>query len=300
MSVRPILIVDDDQDYLDSIKTQFNSLGVPTITSTTQENASEILVKHWDNLDAVVVDLDLSPGDRESGITFLETIASKLKSDASAYLITDKALTPKLNDRLKNLNAKVIDKADAKRWRNIFTAGDFDASAPADEAIDAALFRSANQRKTKAVAEGREYYSCFISYADEDETIARRLYEGLDAAGVRCWFAPESLDIGAMIRPTIDRAIKEHERVLLILSEHSLKSAWVEHEVETTLAREKILREKEGTFASLILPIRVDDAIERIDAGWASLLKNTRYMGDFTSDSKYRKSFTRILKALRK
>lgn len=41
-----------------------------------------------------------------------------------------------------------------------------------------------------------EYYSCFISYSSKDEEFARRLYADLQSNNVRCWFAPEDLDIG--------------------------------------------------------------------------------------------------------
>ncbi|SRR5260370_24451901 len=49
--------------------------------------------------------------------------------------------------------------------------------------------------------------------------------------GVRCWIAPHDLPIGAKILDGLDAAIRLHEKVLLILSEHSIRSDWVEDEV---------------------------------------------------------------------
>ena len=41
-----------------------------------------------------------------------------------------------------------------------------------------------------------DYYSCFISYSSKDQAFAERLYADLQSKGVRCWYAPEDMDIG--------------------------------------------------------------------------------------------------------
>lgn len=56
---------------------------------------------------------------------------------------------------------------------------------------------------------------------------------------MRCWFAPEDLKIGAEIRTGIDESILVHDKLLLVLSETSVKSQWVQQEVETALAKER-------------------------------------------------------------
>ena len=84
-----------------------------------------------------------------------------------------------------------------------------------------------------------EFYSCFISYSSKDQDFADRLYTDLQSRGVRCWFAPEDLKIGAETRNTIDESIRLHDKLLLILTEHSVSSQWVEHEVEAALEREE-------------------------------------------------------------
>lgn len=84
-----------------------------------------------------------------------------------------------------------------------------------------------------------QYHSCFISYSSKDETLARRLHADLQANGVRCWFAPEDMKIGDKIRARIDEAIHLQEKLLLLLSKHSLESNWVEDEVEAALEKEQ-------------------------------------------------------------
>jgi hypothetical protein len=97
-----------------------------------------------------------------------------------------------------------------------------------------------------------EYYSCFISYSSKDEAIAKRLYADLQSNNVRCWFAPEDMKIGDKIRPRIDEAIRVHDKLLLVLSENSVKSDWVEKEVET--AFEKELQQQKP----VLFPIHLD------------------------------------------
>ena len=84
-----------------------------------------------------------------------------------------------------------------------------------------------------------EYYSCFISYSSKDQAFAERLHADLQAKGVRCWFAPHDLKIGDRFRQRIDEAIRVHDKLLLILSEHSIESDWVATEVEAAFEKER-------------------------------------------------------------
>src|SRR6266581_7109331 len=84
-----------------------------------------------------------------------------------------------------------------------------------------------------------EYYSCFISYSSKDEAFANRLYADLQNNNVRCWFAPEDMKIGDKIRPRIDESIHIYDKLLLVLSEHSVASKWVDFEVEAAMDKEQ-------------------------------------------------------------
>src|SRR6266516_4310672 len=77
-----------------------------------------------------------------------------------------------------------------------------------------------------------EFYSCFISYSSRDQEFAERLHADLQNKGVRCWFAPHDVQGGRKLHEQIDQAIRAHERLLLILSSHSMKSEWVKTEIE--------------------------------------------------------------------
>jgi uncharacterized protein YjbI with pentapeptide repeats len=79
--------------------------------------------------------------------------------------------------------------------------------------------------------EAIQFYSCFISYSAKDQSFAERLHADLQSKGVRCWFAPHDLPVGAKIWDAIDEAIRLREKLLLILSKASIASEWVEDEV---------------------------------------------------------------------
>jgi hypothetical protein len=72
-----------------------------------------------------------------------------------------------------------------------------------------------------------QLYSCFISYSTKDDEFANRLHADLQNKGVRCWFAPEDMKIGDRIGDTIDTAIRLRNKLLLVLSETAVTSAWV-------------------------------------------------------------------------
>jgi len=82
------------------------------------------------------------------------------------------------------------------------------------------------------------YYSCFISYSTHDQEFAEWLHADLQAKGVRCWFAPHDIRGGRKIHEQIDEAIRLHDRLLLILSEDSMSSEWVNTEIAKARKRE--------------------------------------------------------------
>jgi hypothetical protein len=83
-----------------------------------------------------------------------------------------------------------------------------------------------------------EFYSCFISHSTADKAFADRLYADLQAKGVRCWYAPHDIKGGEYIHVQIGEAIRQHEKLLLILSESSINSEWVKQEITKAKKRE--------------------------------------------------------------
>ncbi|HZO76151.1 MAG TPA: toll/interleukin-1 receptor domain-containing protein [Ktedonobacteraceae bacterium] len=141
-----------------------------------------------------------------------------------------------------------------------------------------------------------QYYTCFISYSSKDQDFATRLYADLQSNNVRCWYAPEDMKIGDRIRQRIDESIRIYDKLLLVLSRHSVMSSWMEAEVESALEKERRHNK------SVLFPIRLDDAVERTTQAWAAHISQTRHIGDFTrwkEHDAYQRGLKKLLRDLK-
>ncbi|HET9183301.1 MAG TPA: toll/interleukin-1 receptor domain-containing protein [Candidatus Angelobacter sp.] len=157
-----------------------------------------------------------------------------------------------------------------------------------------AMLEHQAQKRNKEAPWGN-FYSCFISHSTKDLDFAQRLYTDLEKMGVRCWFAPKDLRIGEKLRSSFDEAINSHDKLLILLSESSLNSIWVEKEVETAFEKEKQQRR------TVLLPICLDDAVMETNQAWASDIRRARNIGDFRNwrnPDSYKNSFDRLLQDL--
>jgi hypothetical protein len=146
------------------------------------------------------------------------------------------------------------------------------------------------------VSKAIDYYSCFISYSSKDDAFAQRLHADLQQKGVRCWFAPEDLKIGDKFRMRIDESIRVYDKLMVILSVNSIRSPWVEKEVEVALEKER----KQNKL--VLFPTRLDNAVMETDQAWAASLRRARHIGDFRAwkdHAPYQKSFDRLLRDLK-
>jgi hypothetical protein len=140
-----------------------------------------------------------------------------------------------------------------------------------------------------------QYYSCFISYSAKDDDFAKHLHADLENNGVRCWFAPHDLPIGEKILDSINAAIRLRDKVLLVLSEHSIGSEWVEDEVTKGFEEER----KRGQI--VLFPVRLDNAVMTTTEAWAVKVR-ARNIGDFLrwkDHDAYKQSLDRVLRELK-
>jgi hypothetical protein len=107
--------------------------------------------------------------------------------------------------------------------------------------------------------ESQDYPRVFISYSSDDEGFATSLYSVLTEYGVDAWFAPENMRGGRKINEQLEEAIAERDKIILILSEASMRSPWVKSELEWATDREINAGEQ------ILFPIRVVpfDAVRR-------------------------------------
>lgn len=156
----------------------------------------------------------------------------------------------------------------------------------------------------KQVEHTKKTISVFISYSHQDEAFAKYLYETLaKCKDVYCWYAPEDIQGGKKLHEQIDEAIRTHDKLLLVLSEHSIHSEWVKTEIAHARQREVTQNKR------MLFPIRLVD-FESIknwtcfdtDAGKDSAREIREYfIPDFSNwkdHDAFEKAFARLLRDL--
>ena len=88
----------------------------------------------------------------------------------------------------------------------------------------------------------------FISYSSKDKAQAECVRSVLQANGVVCWMAPESIPYGSDYMKEIPNALNICDVVLVLVSSNAQKSIWVPKEVEKAISSSKV-----------ILPLKIEN-----------------------------------------
>ena len=149
-----------------------------------------------------------------------------------------------------------------------------------------------------------QFYSCFISYSHQDDEFSRRLHSRMRTENLRVWYAPEDMQAGRKLHEEIFSAIQVHDKLLLVLSDNSMKSDWVMTEIRRA---QKVEREENRRK---LFPIRLAsfDAIQKwecfdADAG-KDLAVELReyYIPDFSNwkeHDAFEEEFVKLLRDLK-
>ncbi len=149
-----------------------------------------------------------------------------------------------------------------------------------------------------------QFYSRFISHATRDQHFADRLHADLQNEGVRCWFAPHDVRAGRKLHEQIDEAIRLYDRLLLVLSEHSMESEWVKTEIASARQKER-LEKRRVLFPIRLVPFEAlrDWKCFDADTGKDSAREIREYfVPDFRNwkdHDSYQEAFERLLRDLR-
>jgi|ERR1041384_1251302 hypothetical protein len=149
-----------------------------------------------------------------------------------------------------------------------------------------------------------QFYSCFISYSHENKSFARRLHDTLQGQGIRCWLDEHQMLPGHDIFDEVDRGIRLWDKILLCCSKDSLRSWWVDSEINSAFAKEQQLTKERGQKVRALIPLNLDDYMfsGEWQNGKAKQIKS-RLAADFTGwetdNKKFEEQFERLVKALR-
>lgn len=84
-----------------------------------------------------------------------------------------------------------------------------------------------------------QFYSCFLCHSSDDKQFARRLHSRMRDEGLRVWFDEVDMQAGSKLDEQIDKAIRMYDRLLLVLSPHSMNSEWVKAELRKAFEQER-------------------------------------------------------------
>ncbi len=149
-----------------------------------------------------------------------------------------------------------------------------------------------------------QFYSCFISYSHKDKKFATKLHDALQEYGIRCWLDDHQLLPGDDIYEHVDRGIQLWDKVLLVCSENSLNSWWVDNEILTAFEKEQSLMKDRNEKVGVVIPINIDGYVfsETWTRGFKKQLQS-RLVASFenwkTDANSYSKQLGKLVAALR-
>jgi hypothetical protein len=135
----------------------------------------------------------------------------------------------------------------------------------------------------------------FISYSHADSAFVDEMENHLNEKGIRFWRDIHDATSGRLEK-VVDRAIRQNPIVLLILSEHSVKSDWVEHEARTARELEKELGR------DVLCPVALDEAWK--DCKWPERLReqimdyNILDFSEWMDKDEFSKMFRKLIDGL--
>lgn len=127
--------------------------------------------------------------------------------------------------------------------------------------------------------------SIFLSHNSADKPFARRLALDLDAQGVKYWLDEAEIKVGESLIEKIRDGIDGVEFVAVILSPDSVKSPWVQKEVDVAMNLEILGRKIK------VLPLMYRECTP------PGFLLGKKY-ADFTSEEKYEPALEELLRSV--
>lgn len=139
------------------------------------------------------------------------------------------------------------------------------------------------------------FYSTYITHSISDEDFARKLHDDLRTRALRVWLSPQ--DVENLDKPgkAIDHTLQPEDKLIVVLSQHSLQSTWLMREIEAALALER-----QHNLHVLNL-VRLDDSIEDNELEWLKEIQDDRTEVSFENwkdPSSYRVAFEGLLRTL--
>lgn len=121
---------------------------------------------------------------------------------------------------------------------------------------------------------------------------------------MRCWFAPEDLQGGKKLHEQLEESARLYDKLLVVLSEHSMASEWVKTEIYTA-RQQKVKKGRRKLFPISLVPFETIRSWQAFDADTGTdMAREVReyFVPDFSNwkdHNAYLKAFDRLLRDLK-
>lgn len=139
-----------------------------------------------------------------------------------------------------------------------------------------------------------ESYIAFISYARQDEVFTTKLHADLVGRGFRLWFDKQQISLGESIQDKVTSGLSRSRKLILVLSEFSIRSRGVIAEFESALRLSEL-------SSGFVVPLLVDDAALATNAKWVQeLLANIQYLDfrEWRNAPSYQRALEKLITVL--
>ncbi|MBW1298113.1 toll/interleukin-1 receptor domain-containing protein [Aquimarina litoralis] len=124
----------------------------------------------------------------------------------------------------------------------------------------------------------------FLSHSSKDKSFIRQLTADLTSEGILVWLDEQQINVGDSINKAINQGLAESDYFVIAMSDNSVKSEWVERELNSALIDE--IEEKKVK----VLPIKLSECT------FPLLIKDKKY-ADFTKH--YKQGLQELIKAIK-
>ncbi len=197
-----------------------------------------------------------------------EALKLLVEADSSAIL-----LQARFNNGKKQYNQNLIDYSEWGRIQASVNNGALEMAGSLRPGTG-----SGGTGATGSSSAGAATHKVFISYNHNDAFAMRAVKAHLEDNGIQVFVDIQDMGVGENIQAFIDKAFKETQIILSIVSENSLKSGWVNKELSATFLFAR--------FGSKWLPVLLDqkcfdsgfynDALDGFDEKKAAIQENIK------------------------
>ena len=204
-----------------------------SVTPPTRDGGVDIFVERSNRLglpDQWIVECKRYSEDRPVGVELVRELVGvrHVLNARNAVLVTSSRFTKEAQRVAEVSGVQLVDQERLLSWLRTYPPKPADIAEPT-----------------------KRFQTVFISHSHQDHDFVAKLNVALRERGVRTWFSPEEIRPGSKLSESIFSAIDSFDRLIVVLSEHSMSSQWVNSELHRAYQRQR--REKQN----ILFPISI-------------------------------------------